>query len=159
QMPPGERVLKAFAGESLLNHQSSGVDMKRIGTLTITASLGLTLAACGGGAKPNACAGVTGTCVAIEAGATESQISTAIVTAAPHSTIAFAAGTYSFTNSLNLANVAGVTIRGAGTDATDPKKQTVLDFSTVVGSGEGIVADTTDQVLFVDFIARDTKGN
>src|SRR5262249_7137930 len=59
----------------------------------------------------------------------------------------------------NLANVAGVTIRGAGSDISDVTKQTVLDFSTVVGSGEGIVADTTDQILFVDFIARDTKGN
>ena len=127
--------------------------MKRICILSLTLSLSVMLAACGSD-KP--CSGVSGTCVPIAAGATESEISAAFVTATPNSTIAFAAGTFSFTNSLNLANVAGVTIRGAGTDA---KKQTVLDFSTVVGSGEGIVADTTDSLLFVDFIARDTKGN
>jgi parallel beta-helix repeat protein len=128
-------------------------------TRTLSLFLPLALTACGGNNKPDACAGVTGRCVAFAPGASESAISTAFVTAAPNSTIAFAAGTYSFTNSLNLANVAGVTIRGAGSDTSDVKKQTVLDFSTVVGSGEGIVADTTDSLLFVDFIARDTKGN
>jgi parallel beta-helix repeat protein len=135
--------------------------MKRIVPLSLPFSLVVTLAACGGSkdAKQDACTGVTAPCVPIAAGTSESVISAAFVTAAPNSTIAFAAGTYSFTNSLNLANVAGVTIRGAGSDATDATKQTVLDFSTVVGSGEGIVADTTNQVLFLDFIARDTKGN
>jgi parallel beta-helix repeat protein len=133
--------------------------MKRVRTL-ISFSLAVALAACGSSSsEPDACTDVTGPCVPFAPGASESAISTAFVTAKPGTTIAFAAGTYSFTNSLNLANVAGVTIRGAGSDTTDATKKTVLDFSTVVGSGEGIVADTTDQILFVDFIARDTKGN
>lgn len=109
--------------------------------------------------RPTPCAGVTGACVAIVPGATESDISAAFVNAKPNSTIAFAAGTYSFTNSLNLAHVAGITIKGASSDNTATHLVTVLDFSTVTGSGEGIVADTTDSLLFVDFIARDTKGN
>jgi parallel beta-helix repeat protein len=49
--------------------------------------------------------------------------------------------------------VKGVTIKGAGIG------KTIFDFSTVVGSGEGIVATSTDSLLFVDFTARDTKGN
>src|SRR5207302_1985265 len=79
--------------------------------------------------------------------------------AKPSSTIAFSAGVYKFTNSLNLAHVSGVTIRGASSDNIATQQVTVLDFSTVTGSGEGIVADSTDSVLFVDFIARDTRGN
>jgi parallel beta-helix repeat protein len=110
------------------------------------------LAACGGSSS-GPCDGVTGTCVAIAAGATESTISAAFVQAAAGSTIAFPAGTFTFKNSLNLASVKGVTIKGAGIG------QTVLDFSTLVGSGEGIVATGTDNLLFIDFTARDTKGN
>jgi parallel beta-helix repeat protein len=108
---------------------------------------------------PTACDGISGACVAFAPGAAESDISAAFVNAKPNSTIAFAAGTYKFTNSLNLAHVAGVTIRGASSDNLGTNLVTVLDFSTVTGSGEGIVADTTDMVLFTDFIARDTKGN
>jgi parallel beta-helix repeat protein len=111
----------------------------------------LLLAACDGGSSP--CDGVTGACVAIAASATESEISSAFVQAAPNGTIAFPVATYTFKNSLNLANVKGVTIKGAGIG------KTILDFSTVVGSGEGIVASGTDSLLFVDFTARDTKGN
>jgi len=109
------------------------------------------LAACGGGSSP--CDGVTGACVAIAASATESEISSAFVQAAPNTTIVFPAATYTFKNSLNLANVKGVTIRGAGIG------KTIFDFSTAVGSGEGIVANGTDSLLFVDFTTRDTKGN
>jgi parallel beta-helix repeat protein len=112
----------------------------------------LLLAACGG-SSPTACDGVAGACKAISPTATESDISAAFVQAAPNSTIAFPAATYTFKNSLNLANVKGVTIKGAGIG------KTILDFSTTVGSGEGIVATGTDSVLFVDFTARDTKGN
>jgi parallel beta-helix repeat protein len=111
------------------------------------------LAAACGSSGPSACDGVTGACTAISATATESDISSAFVTAKPNSTIAFPAATYTFKNSLNLANVSGVTIKGAGVG------KTILDFSTTTGSGEGIVATSTDSVLFVDFTARDTKGN
>ena len=111
------------------------------------------LAACGGSSSSGPCDGVTGTCVAIDAAATETVISAAFVQAAAGSTIAFPAGTFTFKNSLNLASVKGVTIKGAGIG------QTILDFSTLVGSGEGIVATATDNLLFVDFTARDTKGN
>src|SRR4051812_20834232 len=97
------------------------------------------LAACGASGP---CDGVAGSCKVIAANATESEISAAFVQAAPNSTIAFPAGTFKFTNSLNLANVAGVSIRGAGIG------RTVLDFSTVTGSGEGIVATNTNSVLF-----------
>ena len=114
---------------------------------------------CSSSSTKTACDGVSGSCVAIAPTATESDISAAFVNAKPNTTIAFPAGTFKFTNSLNLAHVAGVTIRGASSDNLATKDVTVLDFSTVTGSGEGIVADTTDSLLFVDFIARDTKGN
>ena len=123
------------------------------------AALALSCAQSYNSPTPTPCAGVSGTCVAILPDATESDISSAFVNAKPNSTISFAAGTYKFTNSLNLAHVAGVTIKGASSDYVATDHVTVLDFSTVTGSGEGIVADTTDSLLFVDFIARDTKGN
>ena len=128
----------------------------------ITASIAAAaLAACGGDSAPanTACTGITGTCVAFGPGAKEADISAALVTAKPSTTIAFAAGTYTFTNTLNLSNVSGITIRGAGSDTATVTAQTVLDFSTVTGSGEGILATNTDQILFLNFIARDTKGN
>ena len=121
--------------------------------------ISLALVSCGSSKSPTACDGITGTCVAIAANAKESDISAAFVNAKQGSTIAFPAGTFTFTNSLNLAHVSGVTIRGASSDNAATNAVTVLDFSTVTGSGEGIVADTTDSLLFVDFIARDTKGN
>jgi len=130
--------------------------MRNLLSMVSMIAAGCCLFACGGSA-PTACAGVQGTCVAFASGAKESDISAAFVQAKPNSTIAFAAGTYSFTNSLNLSNVAGVTIRGAGADKAGVK--TVLDFSTVSGSGEGIVATNTNMVLFTNFIAQDTKGN
>lgn len=123
--------------------------MRTLPTLFVLSAT-ILLAACG---SSGPCDGVAGTCTEIAATATESQISAAFVQAAPNSTIAFPAGTFKFTNSLNLANVAGVTIKGAGIG------KTVLDFSTITGSGEGIVATNTNQVLFVDFTARDTRGN
>ena len=133
----------------------------RLSSPLVATSLAAALTACGGASAPaiTACTGLTGACVAFAPGAKETDISAAFVTAKANSTIAFAAGSYKFTNSLNLSNVAGVTIRGAGSDAAVGATQTVLDFSTVVGSGEGIVATNTDLVLFLNFIARDTKGN
>ncbi len=122
--------------------------MRKLSLAVLASSL---LAACAGSSGP--CDGVTGTCVAIAANATESVISAAFVQATANSTIAFPAATFKFTNSLNLASVKGVTIKGAGIGST------ILDFSTVTGSGEGIVASGTDSLLFIDFTARDTKGN
>lgn len=110
------------------------------------------LLACGGKAA-SPCDGVSGKCTAFSAGARQNDIAAAFVTAPPNSTIAFDKGTYSFTNTLSLANVAGVTIKGAGID------KTIFDFSGVAGSGEGILANSTNMVLFTGFTARDTKGN
>ncbi|MFI5298509.1 MAG: parallel beta-helix domain-containing protein [Polyangiales bacterium] len=110
-------------------------------------------------AAPSPCAGVTGTCVGFSAGAKESDISAALVTAVPNTTIAFGPGTFAFTNTLNLSHVSGITITGKSSDPTDTTNVTILDFKNVAGSGEGILADTTDSLLLTKFVARDTKGN
>src|SRR5260221_5427492 len=94
--------------------------MRKLSLAVLASSL---LAACAGSSGP--CDGVTGTCVAIAANATESVISAAFVQATANSTIASPAATFKFTNSLNLASVKGVTIKGAGIGST------ILDFSTV----------------------------
>ena len=44
-----------------------------------------------------------------------------------------AAGTYQFTNSLNLASKNGITVKGAGV------AQTILDFSAQAGGADGLV--------------------
>ena len=81
----------------------------RLSSATIIAAsiAAAALAACGGDSAPavTACTGLTGTCVAFAPGAKEADISAALVTAKANTTIAFAAGTYKFTNTLNHAAV------------------------------------------------------
>jgi parallel beta-helix repeat protein len=102
--------------------------------------------------KP-ACDGVTATCTPLEQGASESAVAAAFAQAQPGSTVAFGAGTFRFTNTLNLA-AKNVTIKGAGID------QTVLDFKDQAAGAQGIyVQDHSDGVLLVDFTLRNTKGD
>src|SRR5438067_13211083 len=109
------------------------------------------LAACG---SSSPCDGAKGSCKSFSAGAKESDIAAAFASATTGSTIAFGAGTYSFTNSLNLAVATGVTVKGAGLD------KTILDFAGQVAGSEGLyIADHSDGVALQDFTVKDTKGD
>ncbi|MCB9563211.1 MAG: right-handed parallel beta-helix repeat-containing protein [Kofleriaceae bacterium] len=111
---------------------------------------GLTLAACGGD-DVDPCAGVTGTCVPITAGASQTEIQTALIDVQPGSTIAFAAGTFSFTSDLSL-DVDGVTIQGAGMD------DTILSFAGQTSGGQGILV-TADDFTIQDIGLEDSPGD
>ena len=113
----------------------------------------LLLAACGGSSNP--CDGVTGTCTAFKAGATEAEIANAVSTAQPGTTFAFSAATYSFTNTLTI-QAKNINVKGAGID------KTILDFSKLGGSTSGIgidALDGSDGFAVQDFSLRDTFKN
>ena len=95
------------------------------------------------------CQGVADPCTAFPAGSSEQTISAAFARAAPGATLVFDSGTYAFTNSLNLATVAGVTVKGQGAE------KTILDFKGQAAGADGILADRTDGVAFRDFWVRD----
>jgi parallel beta-helix repeat protein len=116
--------------------------------------LGILLAAsCGGSSSP--CDGVKGTCVAIEAGAKESDVSSAFSTAKPGSTIAFAGGTFNFTNTLALSAAAsGVTITGQG------QTSTILDFTNQAAGSDGIdVQQGSDNFTISNLTVQNTIGD
>jgi parallel beta-helix repeat protein len=96
------------------------------------------------------CAGVSGNCVPLMSA---DDIANAFITVKPNTTLAIAAGTYTFSISLNLANVSHVTIMGAGAD------KTVLDFSTQAAGSEGILAMDSTDLTFSGFAVRDTPGD
>jgi len=81
----------------------------------------------------------------------QQRVQTALIDARPGDVILLAAGRYAFTDGLSL-DVAGVTLRGAGPDAT------ILDFSGQLGSGEGLLVTATDVVLR-GFAVENTRGN
>jgi parallel beta-helix repeat protein len=111
----------------------------------------LTAASCG---SSGPCSGVSGSCKSFSSGATEADISGAFASAPPNSTIAFGAGTFSFTNTLTLAASAGVTVKGAGA------AQTILDFQGQTAGSEGIdVLDHSDGFKLQDLRVKDTKGD
>jgi parallel beta-helix repeat protein len=96
------------------------------------------------GADPGAelCEGIDGPCRGFVAGvSTQDDVRAAFIDAETGSTLVFGAGTFSFSQTLNL-DATGVTVRGQGMDATD------LEFS----------ASTTGHGLFVtgdDFTIED----
>ncbi|WP_228530571.1 MULTISPECIES: parallel beta-helix domain-containing protein [Myxococcaceae] len=110
------------------------------------------LVACSSDDK-GACEGVTGECVAFEAGATEHDIQTALVSAKPGTTFRFAAGTFTFQNALVLDGVANVTLEGAGAETT------VLDFKGQLAGSEALSATRTDGLAVRNLHVRDAKGD
>lgn len=74
-----------------------------------------------------------------------------LILAAPGDTIELGAGRFTLTDGLSL-DVDGVTVRGAGMDAT------VLDFTTQAGAGEGLLV-TSDNVTLRDFALENPKGD
>ena len=68
-------------------------------------------------------------------------------------TFSFGAGTYNFTNTIPLADIENLTIKGAGID------ETYFDFSNSAStSGEGIAATYCSNLLFCGFTIQNTNG-
>ena len=74
-----------------------------------------------------------------------------LILAAPGDVIELGAGRFVLTDGLSL-DVDGVTLRGAGMDAT------ILDFTTQQGAGEGLLV-TSDNVTLRDFAVENPKGD
>ena len=105
--------------------------------------------ACGGDADP--CEGVTGTCIALAAGASQTEVQTALIEIETGGTVAFAAGTFSFTSDLSL-DVDGVTVKGAGQDAT------ILSFKDQTVGPQGLLV-TANDFLIHDIALEDSPGD
>ncbi len=68
-------------------------------------------------------------------------------------TFCFGAGTFIFTNTIPLADISGLTLKGAGREAT------IFDFSNSTStSGEGIAAIDSDNLVFCNFTVKNTNG-
>ena len=79
------------------------------------------------------------------------RLQEALILAAPGDVIELSAGRFTLTDGLSL-DVDGVTVRGAGMD------ETVLDFTTQQGAGEGLLV-TSDNVTLRDFALENPKGD
>lgn len=79
------------------------------------------------------------------------RLQEALILAAPGDTIELGAGRFVIADGLSL-DVDGVTVRGAGMDAS------VLDFTTQQGAGEGLLV-TSDNVTLRDFAVENPKGD
>lgn len=75
----------------------------------------------------------------------------ALILAQPGDVIELGEGRFTLTDGLSL-DVDGVTVRGAGMDAT------ILDFTGQQGSGEGLLV-TSDNVTLRDFAVENPKGD
>jgi parallel beta-helix repeat protein len=80
-------------------------------------------------------------------------VATAFATAQDGDTIAFAAGTYAFTNQLALGAANGVTIIGPG------QAQTTLDFSGQKAGEDALFAQSVQNLTFQGFTVKDSPGN
>ncbi|HQV04039.1 MAG TPA: parallel beta-helix domain-containing protein [Novosphingobium sp.] len=90
--------------------------------------------------------------IAVAAGeGAQGRLQEALIIAAPGDVVELGAGRFVLTDGLSL-DVKGVTVRGAGMDAT------VLDFSAQKGAGEGLLV-TSDEVTLRDFAVENTKGD
>jgi parallel beta-helix repeat protein len=81
----------------------------------------------------------------------QERLQSALIEAKPGDIIDIAAGRYDLTDGLSL-DVAGVTVKGAGPDAT------ILSFKGQKGAGEGLLV-TSDDVVLKSFAVEDSKGD
>lgn len=81
----------------------------------------------------------------------QERLQEALILAAPGDEIELEAGRFELTDGLSL-DVDGVTLRGAGADAT------VLDFTAQKDAGEGLLV-TSDNVTLRDFAVENPKGD
>ncbi|HTS80915.1 MAG TPA: parallel beta-helix domain-containing protein [Myxococcaceae bacterium] len=95
--------------------------------------------------------------VSIDPTMSEAAIASAFSGAAENTVLSMAAGTYHFTNSLNLSTKNNITVKGAGMTST------ILDFSAQAGGADGVVqsvpSGSTIKTTFQDFSIRDTAGD
>ncbi|MEP5937300.1 MAG: parallel beta-helix domain-containing protein [Erythrobacter sp.] len=81
----------------------------------------------------------------------QERLQEALILAEPGDEIVLEEGRFALTDGLSL-DVDGVTVRGAGMDAS------VLDFTTQQGAGEGLLV-TSDNVTLRDFAIENAKGD
>ncbi|GMM93170.1 parallel beta-helix domain-containing protein [Qipengyuania sp. MTN3-11] len=81
----------------------------------------------------------------------QERLQEALILAEPGDEVVLEAGHYALTDGLSL-DVDNVTVRGAGMD------ETVLDFTSQAGSGEGFLI-TSDNVTVRDFALENPKGD
>nr|WP_240048808.1 parallel beta-helix domain-containing protein [Parerythrobacter lutipelagi] len=90
--------------------------------------------------------------ITVEAGeGAQERLQEALILAGEGDEIVLGAGRFALTDGLSL-DVDGVTLRGAGMD------ETVLDFTTQQGAGEGLLV-TSDNVTLRDFALENPKGD
>lgn len=90
--------------------------------------------------------------IAVAAGdGAQARLQEALIVAEPGDVVELGAGRFVLTDGLSL-DVKGVTVRGAGMDAT------VLDFSGQKGAGEGLLV-TSNEVTLRDFAVENTHGD
>jgi parallel beta-helix repeat protein len=124
--------------------------LRKLTVVLISAGL-LALAACPG--SNNLCTNVKAPCVRIEPGTSESQIASAIATAAAGTTLVFDAATFKFTNSITPPNVSGLVLTGQGMG------KTILDFSGQTAGASGISASGNSNLTLSNFTVQNTPGD
>ena len=103
------------------------------------------------GVSDDPCAGVSGSCIALEAGASQEEVQTALIDVKSGGTVAFSAGRFDLTSDLSL-DVDGVTIRGAGRD------KTTLSFKGQTTGAQGLLVTGNDFTI-QDIGLEDAKGD
>ncbi len=103
------------------------------------------------GCSDDPCEGVQGTCIALEEGASATDVQTALIQVPSGGTVAFGEGTFHLTTDLSL-DVDNVTIKGAGMDAT------VLSFKGQQSGAQGLLV-TGDNFRIHDIAVEDTAGD
>lgn len=120
-------------------------------TLLAVLAPGFALTAACGDDPVDPCEGVSGTCVAIAAGADREAIQTAFIEVEPGATIAFPPGVFTIEGPALSLDVDGVTIKGAGMD------ETVLDLEATTGA-QGVLV-TADDFTIEDIGLEDGPGD
>jgi parallel beta-helix repeat protein len=103
------------------------------------------------GCSKDPCAGVSGACVGVSAGASVEEIQTALIDVPEGGTVAFAAGTYDLDSDLSL-DVDNVTIQGAGQDST------TLSFAHQTRGAQGLLV-TSNGFTIHDIGLEDPPGD
>ena len=117
-------------------------------------SLGCGSSSSGGAAAagPDLCTGVPAPCIAVPAGSPEKTAATAFVSAKAGTTIVFDAGTFAFTNQVDIAQ-ANITVKGQGA------AKTIFDFSGQLAGSEAVSIAMSDGFAMRDLAVRDAKGD
>lgn len=122
-------------------------------TISTLAIAGLIAGGCNHQPPDPLCTEVPAPCVSFPAGAAEKDIAGAFAQAKAGTTFVFASGTYALKNSLDLAAVAKVTIKGQGSE------KTILDFKGQGGGADALLAEHTDGITVEDLWVRDPAAS